>query len=82
GKAAYNAGVQLIIDKNNIEEATVGANYFMTYHSVLKQPDDYINALKAARYYANKVTQSWYTTTTSGQIDMTGPIQNNTVFPY
>ncbi|VDQ00375.1 unnamed protein product [Trichobilharzia regenti] len=85
GKAAYNVGVQLIIDKNNIEDATVGANYFMTYHSVLKQPDDYINAIKAARYYANKVTQSWYTnttTTTVGQIDMTGPIQNNTVFPY
>ncbi|TNN18496.1 Niemann-Pick type protein 1B [Schistosoma japonicum] len=78
GKAAYSVGVRLLHD--NISNGTlVGANYFMAYHSVLKKPDDYVNALKAARYYANKVTQSWYATTD----DYTkGPIRNNSVFPY
>ncbi|CAH8572285.1 unnamed protein product [Heterobilharzia americana] len=81
GKAAYNVGVHLSNKSTEDNDIIVGANYFMAYHSVLKQPDDYISALKAARYYANQVTQSWYAAT--GQVvDMSGPIQNNTVFPY
>lgn len=51
----------------------------MAYHGVLKKPDDYVNALKAARYYANKITQSWYAATDNY---MNGPIRRNTVFPY
>ncbi|CAH8293053.1 unnamed protein product, partial [Schistosoma turkestanicum] len=91
GKAAYSVGVRLLFNNisnnnNNNSNVTVGANYFMTYHSVLKSPDDYVNALKAARYYANKITQSWYATTTDRNDDdhdyMTGPIRRNTVFPY
>ncbi|XP_018647015.1 niemann-pick C1 (NPC1) [Schistosoma mansoni] len=78
GKAAYSTGVRLLRD-NISDSVTVGANYFMAYHGVLKKPDDYVNALKAARYYANKITQSWYTTTDNY---MNGPIRRNTVFPY
>ncbi|CAH8614575.1 unnamed protein product [Schistosoma rodhaini] len=78
GKAAYSTGVRLLRD-NISDSVTVGANYFMAYHGVLKKPDDYVNALKAARYYANQITQSWYTTTDNY---MNGPIRRNTVFPY
>ncbi|CAH8593985.1 unnamed protein product [Schistosoma guineensis] len=78
GKAAYSTGVRLLRD-NITGSVMVGANYFMAYHGVLKKPDDYVNALKAARYYANKITQSWYTTTDNY---MNGPIRRNTVFPY
>lgn len=78
GKAAYSTGVRLLRD-NITGSVTVGANYFMAYHGVLKKPDDYVNALKAARYYANKITQSWYATTDNY---MNGPIRRNTVFPY
>lgn len=56
GHAAYGSGVELI---NKTDGATsVGATYFMTYHTILKSSKDYIDALKKAREVADNITLS------------------------
>lgn len=53
GHAAYAAAVDLYPNK-----AGVGATYFMTYHTILKESPDYIEALKMARILAENISQS------------------------
>ncbi|XP_062285377.1 NPC intracellular cholesterol transporter 1 [Scomber scombrus] len=53
GHAAYATAVDL--HPNN---TAVGATYFMTYHTILKESPDYIDALKMARILANNISQS------------------------
>ncbi|XP_020791717.1 NPC intracellular cholesterol transporter 1 [Boleophthalmus pectinirostris] len=61
GHAAYASAVDLV--NNNTD---VGASYFMTYHTILKESPDYINALKMARTLAQNISAA----------------MNHTVFAY
>nr|XP_020641351.1 Niemann-Pick C1 protein [Pogona vitticeps] len=65
GHAAYSSAVTF---KNNSE---IGATYFMTYHTVLKNSTDFIDAMKKARMIADNITESMGT---KGR--------NYRVFPY
>uniref|UniRef100_A0A3Q3WSC2 SSD domain-containing protein n=1 Tax=Mola mola TaxID=94237 RepID=A0A3Q3WSC2_MOLML len=53
GHAAYGTAVDLYPGNTG-----VGATYFMTYHTILKESPDYIHALKMARSLAENITQS------------------------
>ncbi|NXP82275.1 NPC1 protein, partial [Ramphastos sulfuratus] len=53
GHAAYSSAVNLI---NN--HSAVGATYFMTYHTVLKESSDFIDAMKQARALADNITET------------------------
>uniref|UniRef100_A0A8C2XCL0 Niemann-Pick disease, type C1 n=1 Tax=Cyclopterus lumpus TaxID=8103 RepID=A0A8C2XCL0_CYCLU len=53
GHAAYATAVDL-----RPKGAGVGATYFMTYHTILKESPDYIEALKMARILADNITQT------------------------
>lgn len=53
GHAAYATAVDLYPNNTG-----VGATYFMTYHTILKESPDYIEALKMARILADNITQS------------------------
>ncbi|KAM7400435.1 hypothetical protein PAMA_004903 [Pampus argenteus] len=53
GHAAYATAVDLYANKTG-----VGASYFMTYHTILKDSPDFIDALKMARTLANNISQS------------------------
>uniref|UniRef100_A0A665VGI9 SSD domain-containing protein n=1 Tax=Echeneis naucrates TaxID=173247 RepID=A0A665VGI9_ECHNA len=53
GHAAYATAVDLYPD-----DTGVGATYFMTYHTILKESPDYIDALKMARALAHNISQS------------------------
>ncbi|XP_069696663.1 NPC intracellular cholesterol transporter 1 isoform X2 [Periplaneta americana] len=47
GHAAYGQGVRYKVDNQSL--AHVGANYFMTYHTILKSSKDYYESLRSAR---------------------------------
>ncbi|OWF43470.1 Niemann-Pick C1 protein [Mizuhopecten yessoensis] len=51
GHAAYGSAVDLLHNKTG-----VGATYFMTYHTILKNSTDYIEALKHANSIAENIT--------------------------
>ncbi|KAL4623363.1 Niemann-Pick C1 protein [Arapaima gigas] len=53
GHAVYSSGVDLIQNNTN-----VGASYFMTYHTILKNSTDFIEAMKMARVLADNITQT------------------------
>lgn len=53
GHAAYATAVDLYPNKTG-----VGATYFMTYHTILKESPDFIDALKMARILADNISQS------------------------
>ncbi|XP_048452168.1 NPC intracellular cholesterol transporter 1-like [Rhincodon typus] len=53
GHAAYSSAVNLL--ENN---TTVGATYFMTFHTVLKTSADFIAAAKNARSLAENITEA------------------------
>lgn len=53
GHAAYATAVDLY--SNNTE---IGATYFMTYHTILKESPDFIDGLKMARILADNISQS------------------------
>ncbi|KAM3866473.1 NPC intracellular cholesterol transporter 1 [Diretmus argenteus] len=53
GHAAYSTAVDLYPN-----DTRVGATYFMTYHTILKESSDFIDALKMARVLADNITQS------------------------
>uniref|UniRef100_A0A8C9VC67 Niemann-Pick disease, type C1 n=1 Tax=Scleropages formosus TaxID=113540 RepID=A0A8C9VC67_SCLFO len=53
GHAAYSSGVDLT--QNNTD---VGGTYFMTYHTILKNSTDFIEAMKMARILADNITQT------------------------
>uniref|UniRef100_A0A8C9Z794 Niemann-Pick disease, type C1 n=1 Tax=Sander lucioperca TaxID=283035 RepID=A0A8C9Z794_SANLU len=53
GHAAYATAVDLYPNNTG-----VGATYFMTYHTILKESPDFIDALKMARILADNISQS------------------------
>uniref|UniRef100_A0AAQ5YGY8 SSD domain-containing protein n=1 Tax=Amphiprion ocellaris TaxID=80972 RepID=A0AAQ5YGY8_AMPOC len=53
GHAAYATAVDLYPNNTG-----VGATYFMTYHTILKDSPDFIDALKMARVLAKNISQS------------------------
>ncbi|XP_017281567.1 NPC intracellular cholesterol transporter 1 [Kryptolebias marmoratus] len=53
GHAAYATAVDLCPN-----DTAVGATHFMTYHTILKESPDYIEALKMARTLASNISQS------------------------
>ncbi|GFR76672.1 niemann-Pick C1 protein, partial [Elysia marginata] len=69
GHAAYGPGVELVNTTQKGER--VGATYFMTYHTILKDSHDFIEALKSARRISDDMTHS---------LSSTG--QSKKVFPY
>ncbi|CAG7836043.1 unnamed protein product [Allacma fusca] len=72
GHAAYGSGVNVKINQST-GWGTVGANYFMTYHTILKTSQDYTNAMKEARILAENISL------TLNQGSKSGPHE---VFPY
>ncbi|XP_011704595.1 PREDICTED: Niemann-Pick C1 protein isoform X2 [Wasmannia auropunctata] len=55
GHAAYGHGVNYITDPHT-EMSTVGASYFMAYHTILKTSADYYESMRAARVVAANIT--------------------------
>lgn len=53
GHAAYSSAVN-ILDNG----MSVGATYFMTYHTVLQTSADFIDAMEKARLIANNITRT------------------------
>ncbi|KAM6989564.1 NPC intracellular cholesterol transporter 1 [Tautogolabrus adspersus] len=53
GHAAYATAVDIYPENKG-----VGANYFMTFHTIMKESPDFIHALKMARTLADNITQS------------------------
>ncbi|XP_013884708.1 NPC intracellular cholesterol transporter 1 [Austrofundulus limnaeus] len=53
GHATYATAVDVYPN-----DTGVGATYFMTYHTILKESPDYIDALKMARALASNISQS------------------------
>lgn len=66
GHAAYGSGVDLLSNKTNI-----GASYFMTYHTILQNNEDFIGALREARKIGDNITSA-----------LQAYNKNSTVFPY
>ncbi|XP_032685045.1 NPC intracellular cholesterol transporter 1 isoform X2 [Odontomachus brunneus] len=55
GHAAYAHGVNYVTDPQT-EMSTVGASYFMAYHTILKTSADYYESMRAARTVAANIT--------------------------
>ncbi|XP_011630043.1 NPC intracellular cholesterol transporter 1-like [Pogonomyrmex barbatus] len=55
GHAAYGHGVNYVTDPNT-GMSTVGASYFMAYHTILKTSADYYESMRAARVVAANIT--------------------------
>lgn len=53
GHAAYSTAVDLYPGNTG-----VGATYFMTYHTIMKESPDFIKALERARSLASNITQA------------------------
>ncbi|KAM4705653.1 NPC intracellular cholesterol transporter 1 [Rhinophrynus dorsalis] len=66
GHAAYSSAVDLLNNNTN-----VGATYFMTYHTILKNSSDFIDAMRKAREISENITDS-----------MDIPGKQYRVFPY
>ncbi|KAG8571041.1 hypothetical protein GDO81_011513 [Engystomops pustulosus] len=66
GHAAYSSAVNLLSN-----DTDVGATYFMTYHTILHNSEDFIDALRKARMIAKNITES-----------MDAPGKNYSVFAY
>ncbi|XP_050509728.1 NPC intracellular cholesterol transporter 1-like isoform X1 [Diabrotica virgifera virgifera] len=57
GHAAYGQGVNYNTNTTT-KLSTVGASYFMTYHTILKTSEDYYESMRAARKLADNLTQT------------------------
>ncbi|XP_056644165.1 NPC intracellular cholesterol transporter 1-like isoform X3 [Diorhabda sublineata] len=57
GHAAYGQGVTYQTNKTT-NMSTVGASYFMTYHTILKTSEDYYESMRAAREVAANLTKT------------------------
>ncbi|KAH0955249.1 hypothetical protein HN011_012453 [Eciton burchellii] len=55
GHAAYGHAVNYLTDPNT-GMSTVGASYFMAYHTILKTSADYYESMRAARIVAANIT--------------------------
>ncbi|KAL1139914.1 hypothetical protein AAG570_006891, partial [Ranatra chinensis] len=75
GHAAYAQGVKYKLGKGGM--ATVGANYFMAFHTILKTSSDYFGAMREARAMSANMTNMINT-----QLEAMGQSTKITVFPY
>lgn len=48
----------MYVDKDGYERDKVSANYYMAYHTILKNSEDYYSALRSAREIAANITTS------------------------
>lgn len=57
GHAAYGSGVNI---RTNMKTklSTVGASYFMSYHTILKTSEDYYESMRSARKVAHEITDT------------------------
>jgi Niemann-Pick C1 protein len=80
GHAAYGSGVKLNYDTAT-NATSIGATYFMAYHTVLKSSADYYEALRSARKISANITR-----TIQAKLRLQGrteaDIQQIQVFPY
>ncbi|THD28433.1 Niemann-Pick C1 protein [Fasciola hepatica] len=74
GRAPYHVAVR------RLSNQSIDATYFMTYHTVLQSPSDFIAALSNARVLANRVNEYWH----GNESDWypTNSPAPNSVFPY
>lgn len=56
GHAAYHQAVNYREDNSHL--ATVGASYYMTYHTILKTSSDYYESMRSARNIAANITET------------------------
>lgn len=75
GHAAYGQGVRYKVDEHGL--AQVGANYFMTYHTILKTSKDYFESLRSARTISTNITN-----TINSNLKTLGYNTTIEVFPY
>lgn len=75
GHASYGQGVRYKVDEHGL--AHVGANHFMTYHTVLKTSKDYFESLRSARAISVNITD-----TMNLHLQTLGYITTVEVFPY
>lgn len=73
GHAAYSQGVNYITNPKT-QLSTVGASYFMAYHTILKTSKDYYESLRNARLIAQNISN-----TINSRLNRTDDIE---VFPY
>ncbi|XP_025834125.1 NPC intracellular cholesterol transporter 1 isoform X2 [Agrilus planipennis] len=78
GHAAYGQGVNYWINQST-QSSTVGASYFMTYHTILKTSKDYYESMRAARKISQNITDTINRRIKSDNISANGTIE---VFPY
>ncbi|CAH0564150.1 unnamed protein product, partial [Brassicogethes aeneus] len=57
GKAAYGQGVNYATN-GTTKLSTVGANYFMAYHTILKTSEDYYESMRSARTIGANLTKT------------------------
>ena len=57
GHAAHGDGVKFKIVNDTTRAAVPEATYFMTYHTILKSSQDYIDAMEEARIIAKNITE-------------------------
>ncbi|PSN54935.1 Niemann-Pick C1 protein [Blattella germanica] len=56
GHAAYGQGVRYNLDPQQL--GSVGASYFMAYHTILKTSSDYYESLRSARKISAEITET------------------------
>ncbi|XP_012286776.1 Niemann-Pick C1 protein isoform X2 [Orussus abietinus] len=76
GHAAYGQGVNYMTN-DKTGRSTVGASYFMAYHSILKTSSDYYEAMRAARKVSANITD-----TIRDRLKLQGKESDVEVFPY
>lgn len=74
GHAAYGPGVNYF-SNTTTHLSTVGASYFMAYHTILKSSKDYYESMRTARVIAQEITDSINSKNVS-------KMQEVEVFPY
>lgn len=76
GHAAYAQGVNYIEDPKS-HLATVGASYFMAYHTILKTSEDYYESMRSARKISANLTMML-----NEHLKLQGSNATVEVFPY
>ncbi|KAL3318174.1 Niemann-Pick disease type C1 [Cichlidogyrus casuarinus] len=90
GRAAYRVGVKLKQKEYSSTssqmlnlpspQSEVAASYFMTYHTTLKEPADFVDAVRQARNVADRLNMAW--TNRKFYDHPSGHVENNMVYPY
>lgn len=78
GHAAYGQGVNYYTNPKT-QQSTVGASYFMAYHSILKSSKDYYESLRSARAIAQNISDTINQHIENEHLTANGTVE---VFPY